>query len=377
VIGPYGERIEIQIRSHEMHRVAEEGIAAHWRYKEGEDFHVSDLRRFSWLRQLLEWQKTARPSGIFAQPQRRFVLDVDVRVHAQRRSFEFPQGLDRDRLLHIGFIPKWVTVAQALGSTANSVSLRYILRSGDTVEIITTPQQAPTRDWLKWVKTPRAQSKIRNWLKAQQRERSVVLGRQILESDLHRYQLDLRPATRRRQDRKRAERIGGKRRRGLLAAIGYGRLTTRHVLAKLVSAGKIGSWTEKGRRFAAVAVSHGVQTAARFGIRVKGVDDVLVRFALCCHPLPGEPIIGFITRGRGVTVHTVGCPTVLESDPHRKTEVSWEENAKRRGRSRSRSLVSISRDCWPRSARRSPTPRRISPGRKSELRASVRSTPLR
>jgi GTP pyrophosphokinase len=206
------------------------------------------------------------------------------------------------------------------------VSLRYILRSGDTVEIITTPQQAPTRDWLKWVKTPRAQSKIRNWLKAQQRERSVVLGRQILESDLHRYQLDYGKLREDGKIESLLKELAVKDEEALLAAIGYGRLTTRHVLAKLVSPEKLEAGPKKADGSLQSLFRMVSKQRRGLGIRVKGVDDVLVRFALCCHPLPGEAIIGFITRGRGVTVHTVGCPTVLESDPHRKTEVSWEEN---------------------------------------------------
>jgi GTP pyrophosphokinase len=205
------------------------------------------------------------------------------------------------------------------------VSLKYILRSGDTVEIITTQQQAPSREWLKWVKTPRAKNKIRNWLKAQQRERSVLLGKEILEGDLSRHQLDYAVL---RSDGKigwLTKELGMKDEEALLAAIGYGRITTRHVLTKLLpperlepSAKKAGGALESLFRLVS-------KQKRGLGIRVKGVDDVLVRFALCCHPLPGEHIIGFITRGRGVTIHTAGCPTVLESDPHRKIDVSWEE----------------------------------------------------
>jgi len=206
------------------------------------------------------------------------------------------------------------------------VSLKYILRSGDTVEIITTQQQTPTRDWLKWVKTPRAKSKIRTWLKTQQRDRSVVLGREILEGDLHRHRLDF--ATLRNEGKISwlTQELGMKDEEALLAAIGYGRITTRHVLSKLVPADQLDSGLKKTGSSLESLFRLVAKQKRGLGIRVKGVDDVLVRFALCCHPLPGEHIVGFITRGRGVTVHTVGCPTVLESDPHRKIDVSWEEN---------------------------------------------------
>lgn len=325
VIGPYGERIEIQIRTHEMHRIAEEGIAAHWRYKEGEEFQVSDIQRFAWLRQLLEWQENLQDSQEFLHSLKEDLFSTSMYVFTPKGDLlNFPKGstvIDFAYRIHseIGH--------RCSGARVNGqlVSLKYILRSGDTVEIITTPQQAPTRDWLKWVKTPRAKSKIRNWLKAQQRERSVLLGKEILDGDLHRYQLDYAQL---REDGKIAwltKELGMKDEEALLAALGYGRITTRHVLAKLLPPDKLDSGNKKADG-ALESLFRLVSKQKRgLGIRVKGVDDVLVRFALCCHPLPGERIIGFITRGRGVTIHTVACPTVLESDPHRKVDVSWEE----------------------------------------------------
>src|SRR4026209_347877 len=326
VIGPYGERIEIQIRTHEMHRVAEEGIAAHWRYKEGEDFQVSDIQRYAWLRQLLEWQENLQDPQEFLHSLKEDLFSTSMYVFTPKSDLlNFPKGstvIDFASRIHteVGH--------RCSGARVNGqlVSLRYILRSGDTVEIIATPQQAPTRDWLKWVKTPRAKAKIRNWLKAQQRERSVLLGKEILESDLHRYQLDY--AGLRSSDKIGwlTKELGMKDEEALLAAIGYGRITTRHALANLIPPDKV----EAGAKKADGALESLFRLVSKqkrgLGIRVRGVDDVLVRFALCCHPLPGEQIVGFITRGRGVTVHTVSCPTVLESDPHRKIDVTWEEN---------------------------------------------------
>jgi GTP pyrophosphokinase len=326
VIGPYGERMEIQIRSHEMHRVAEEGIAAHWRYKEGEDFHVSDIQRYTWLRQLLEWQQNLQDPQEFLHSLKDDLFSEGLYVFTPKGDLlNFPKGstvIDFAYRIHsdIGL--------HCSGARVNGqlVSLKYILRSGDTVEIITTPQQVPSRDWLKLVKTPRAKSKIRNWLKAQQRERSVALGREILESDLHRHGLDYGDLRTQGKLQALPKELGLKDEEALLAALGYGRITARQVLLKLVPPEKLEtghkqpeSSLERLFRLASGKIKH-------LGIRVKGIDDVLVRFALCCHPLPGEHIVGFITRGRGVTVHTVGCPTILESDPHRKIEVTWEEN---------------------------------------------------
>jgi guanosine-3',5'-bis(diphosphate) 3'-pyrophosphohydrolase len=326
VIGPYGERIEIQIRTHEMHRVAEEGIAAHWRYKEGEDFQVSDIQRFSWLRQLLEWQENLQDPQEFLHSLKEDLFSTTMYVFTPKGDLlNFPKGstvIDFAYRIH-SEIGHHCSGARVNGQL---VSLKYILRSGDTVEIITTQQQTPTRDWLKWVKTPRAKSKIRNWLKTQQRDRSVVLGREILEGDLHRHRLDF--ATLRNEGKIGwlTQELGMKDEEALLAAIGYGRITTRHVLSKLVPADQLDAGLKKTGGSLESLFRLVAKQKRGLGIRVKGVDDVLVRFALCCHPLPGEHIVGFITRGRGVTVHTVGCPTVLESDPHRKIDVSWEEN---------------------------------------------------
>jgi GTP pyrophosphokinase len=326
VIGPYGERMEIQIRTHEMHRVAEEGIAAHWRYKEGEDFPVSDIQRFSWLRQLLEWQENLQDPQEFLHSLKEDLFSTELYVFTPKGDLlNFPKG---STIIDFAYRIHSEVGHHCSGARVNGqlVSLKYILRSGDTIEIITTPQQVPSRDWLKWAKTPRAKSKIRNWLKSQQRERSVALGRELLDSDLHRHQLDY--ATLREQGRIDAviRDLAMKDEEALLASLGYGRITTRNVLAKLVPAEKLESGTKKAGG-ALNNLFRLVSSQRRgLGIRVKGVEDVLVRFALCCHPLPGENIVGFITRGRGVTVHTMGCPTVLESDPHRKVEVSWEEN---------------------------------------------------
>ena len=326
VIGPYGERIEIQIRTHEMHRVAEEGIAAHWRYKEGEDFQVSDIQRFSWLRQLLEWQENLQDPQEFLHSLKEDLFSTSMYVFTPKGDLlNFPKGstvIDFAYRIH-SEIGHHCSGARVNGQL---VSLKYILRSGDTVEIITTQQQTPARDWLKWVKTPRAKSKIRNWLKTQQRDRSVLLGREILEGDLHRYQLDVATLRNHGKIAWLTKELGMKDEEALLAAIGYGRITTRHVLTKLIPADKLDVGLKKADGSLESLFRLVAKQKRGLGIRVKGVDDVLVRFALCCHPLPGEHIVGFITRGRGVTVHTVGCPTVLESDPHRKIDVSWEEN---------------------------------------------------
>ncbi len=326
VIGPYGERMEIQIRTQEMHRIAEEGIAAHWRYKEGKDFQVGDIQRFAWLRQLLEWQENLQDPQEFFHNLKEDLFSTEMYVFTPKGDLlNFPKG---STVIDFAYRIHSEVGQHCSGARVNGqlVSLKYLLRSGDTVEIITTQQQVPSREWLKWVKTPRAKSKIRNWLKSQQRTRSVALGREILESDLQRYQLNYAALRSEGKFEWLAKELGLKDEEAILAALGYGRITTRHVLSKLIPTEKldVGAKKVEGSLESLFRLVSSQKRTA--GIHVKGVDDVLVRFALCCHPLPGEPIVGFITRGRGVTVHTLGCSTVLESDPHRKIEVRWEDN---------------------------------------------------
>ncbi|MEK7783291.1 MAG: bifunctional (p)ppGpp synthetase/guanosine-3',5'-bis(diphosphate) 3'-pyrophosphohydrolase, partial [Candidatus Binatota bacterium] len=326
VIGPYGERMEIQIRTHEMHRVAEEGIAAHWRYQEGKDFQFNEIQRFAWLRQLIEWQQNLEDPQEFLHSIKEDLFPEDVYVFTPKGDLlNFPKG---STVIDFAYRIHSEVGLHCSGARVNGqlVPLKYLLRSGDTVEIITTHQQTPSRDWLKLVKTVRAKSRIRNWLKSQQRERGVVLGRQILESDFSRYKLDYAALRREGRIESIAKELGMKDEETLLASVGYGKVTPRQILAKLVPADKL----EPGRKQPEGTLERLFRLVSGqkrdLGIMVKGVGDVLVRFGRCCHPLPGEDIVGFITRGRGVTVHVSSCPTVLESDPHRKVEVSWQDN---------------------------------------------------
>ncbi|MCH7569925.1 MAG: bifunctional (p)ppGpp synthetase/guanosine-3',5'-bis(diphosphate) 3'-pyrophosphohydrolase [Deltaproteobacteria bacterium] len=325
VIGPYGQRVEIQIRTHEMHRVSEEGIAAHWRYKEGKDFQFNEIQRFAWLRQLLEWEQNIEDPQEFLHSIKEDLFPDEVYGFTPKGDlWNFPKGatvIDFAYRIHTD-IGHHCTGARVNGQL---VPLRYIMRSGDTVEIITTHQQLPSRDWLKLVKTPRAKSRIRNWIKAQQKERSLALGREILEGDMSRHNLDYAELRRGGKIKAIAQELGAKDEEALLASVGYGRITPRQVLMKLLPPEKLDGGRKRtegalGRLFRLV----GRQKRDR-GVKVKGAGDVLVRFARCCHPLPGEEIIGFITLGRGVTVHVSSCSAVLESDPHRKVEVNWEE----------------------------------------------------
>lgn len=324
VIGPHGERVEIQIRTHEMHRIAEEGIAAHWRYKEGKDFEFTDIQRFTWLRQLLEWQQNLQDPQEFLNSIKEDLFSEEVYVFTPKGDLlNFPKGAT---VIDFAYRIHTEVGHHCSGARVNGllVSLKYILRSGDTVEIITTHQQTPSRDWLKVVKTSRAKSQIRNWIKKQQRERSVALGREILEGDLNRHKLDYAVLRREGKIEVIAKELGMKDEETLLASVGYGKITPRQVLAKLVPPERLDAGKKQPEGTLERLVRLATTQKRDFGVRVKGVEDILVRLARCCHPLPGEEILGFITRGRGVTIHVVNCPTVLESDPQRKIEVSWQ-----------------------------------------------------
>ena len=325
VIGPYGERIEVQIRTHDMHRIAEEGIAAHWTYKEGRRV-VEEDQRFSWLRQLLEWQQQVQDPTEFLHTVKGDLFTEEVYVFTPKGDLhDFPQGasvVDFAYRVH-SEVGNHCSAARVNGRL---VPLRYQLRNGDTVEIVTKPSQTPSKDWLKLVKTPKAQARIRQWVKAQQRERSVALGRELLERELSRHQLDATALRKQGKLEAAITALGYKGEETLLAALGYGQLTVRNLLPHLLPANGSQAWQALDEAELDKIVSRtDREDGGRSGVRVGGIGDILVRFGRCCNPLPGERILGVITRGKGVTVHAVECQRLLESDPQRHVAVSWDK----------------------------------------------------
>ncbi|TMB20443.1 MAG: bifunctional (p)ppGpp synthetase/guanosine-3',5'-bis(diphosphate) 3'-pyrophosphohydrolase [Deltaproteobacteria bacterium] len=323
VIGPYGERMEIQIRTRDMHRVAEYGVAAHWRYKQP-GAEGDGAQRFAWLRQMLEWQQQLQDPQEFLRSVKEDLFAEEVFVFTPKGDLlNFPLG---STVIDFAYRIHSEVGHHCAGARVNGkiVPLRYQLQSGDTVEIVSTANQQPSKDWLKLVKTPRAKGRIRAWVKAQQSSRSVAVGREILERDLGRHQLDL---ARLRGDgtlRRVADELGQKDEDTLLASVGYGKLTAQQVLGKLLSPEELERRRERGEG-RLQRLLRMVSRQTKSGVQVSGVEDMLVRFGKCCSPLPGERITGFITRGRGVTVHTLDCPKVLESDPQRRIDVQWED----------------------------------------------------
>lgn len=330
VIGPSRQRIEIQIRTHEMHRVAEYGVAAHWKYKEG-GVDPKDAERFGWLRELAEYQRQVKDPVEFLE-------NVKIDLFADEVYVFTPKG--DVRVLPRGATP--IDFAYAIhsqvgercsGARANGqiVPLRYKLRSGDTIEIITSNTAQPNRDWLGYCKTPRALTKIRNYLRAEQRQKSINLGRELLENEMRSVEMSYAKFSKNEAEQRR---IAGQFKlqtlEELLLYVGHGKLSADDVVEAMKTREgptdsapppdlKEGKLQQIARRL----------TGRDFtGIRVSGEDDVLIRFAKCCNPLPGDPIVGFITRGRGVTVHRRQCPKTFDMDPARRIEVTWDTKAK-------------------------------------------------
>jgi len=327
VIGPYGERMEVQIRTHEMHRVAEAGIAAHWRYK-GPGTAAEETQRFAWLRQLLEWQQNLPDPRDFLRSVKEDLFSDEVFVFTPNGDLlNFPEGAS---VIDFAYRIHSEVGHHCAGARVNGrlVPLRYRLRNGDTVEIVTTATQTPSQDWLNFVKTSRAKARIRSWIKYQQRARSIAVGREILERDLSRYQLELARLRKEGKLAAAAKAISVRDEDTLLAAVGYGKLTSHQVLAHLVPPEALEAANASQEESTLKRLFRMVRRQVPGGVRVSGVEDMLVRFGKCCDPLPGERILGFITRGRGVTVHSIDCPRVLESDPQRRVEVVWDDGAR-------------------------------------------------
>ena len=320
VIGPYGGRVEIQIRTEEMNRTAEEGIAAHWQYKEGKVFDPEDTRQFAWVRQLLEWQQDLRDPREFMETVKIDLFPDEVYVFTPRGEVkQFPIGstpVDFAYSIHtqIGH--------QCVGAKVNGkiVPLRYQLKNGDTIEITTATGHQPSKDWLKFVKTSRARTKIRQWVKAEARERSVDLGREICEREFRKYHLDFSKIVKSEEMKKIVGEFSYQNLDDLMAEVGYGNVSAKQIIGRLIPPEKLESGKKEESRLKRLAQKLRGEPS---GIQIRGIEDMMVRFGKCCNPLPGDPISGYITRGRGVTVHTADCPNVLVSDPERLIQVSW------------------------------------------------------
>ncbi|MBW1976495.1 MAG: bifunctional (p)ppGpp synthetase/guanosine-3',5'-bis(diphosphate) 3'-pyrophosphohydrolase [Deltaproteobacteria bacterium] len=322
VIGPLGQRMEIQIRTWEMDKVAEEGIAAHWKYKEGLVASKTDEKQIKWLRQLLEWQKSLQDPKEFMETVRMDLFPDEVYVFTPKGEVkEFPKGatpVDFAYSIHSEVGNK------CIGAKVNGrmVPLRYELKNGDTVEIITSNKHEPSKDWLEFVKTPRARTKIRQWIMKQERAQSIELGKEILEKSIEQARLNLPNILKNEQIAAVARDLSFHSTEDLLANLGFGKVSAKQIIARLKPSLGIEEQPHPG--IVSKVVSRIKRKKSTHGIKVKGLDNMLVRFANCCHPLPGEHVVGFITRGRGVTIHKYNCRHILDAEPDRVVEVVWE-----------------------------------------------------
>lgn len=324
VIGPTGEPFEVQIRTWEMHRTAEYGVAAHWRYKEGG--RITDRRfeeKLSWLRQLLEWSRDLRDAQEFMDSLRIDVFSDQVFVFTPKGDvIDLPAGATP---LDFAYRVHTEVGHSCVGAKVNGhiVPLDHPLQNGDIVEILTSRHtRGPSPDWLKMVKTSGARSKIRAWFKKQRREENIAAGRDSLERELRALGVegrDIRPGW---LDEL-AQELNFPSGEDLLAAVGYGAVSAQRLASRLAQ--RLGrSLPGAAAPAPAAPVRHSTQ-----GVLVRGVGDVLVRFSRCCTPIPGDPIIGYVTRGRGVSIHRLDCPNLrdLARDAGRLVEVSWDEAA--------------------------------------------------
>ena len=329
VIGPHGEPFEIQIRTWEMHRTAEFGVAAHWAYKEGRTHKEFD-KKLQWLRSLLEWHQEIRDA-------REFVESVKVDIFSDQVFVFSPKG-------HVFSLPANATPLDFAFAVHSDIGYKCVgakvngkispldraLTNGDVVEILTSKQSpGPSIDWLKIVKTASAKNKIRQFFKKERREENLARGKEILKGEVQKTGIEAHELMRDEWLAEVCKRAGVKDEEELYVAIGIGSLGASTVVSRLRE------FYEKEKKANEPPPPVQVQTRdwagygkASNGIRVKGVGDLVVRYSRCCSPVPGDPVIGFITRGRGVTVHRMDCPNMddLAKEPDRLIEVAWEEN---------------------------------------------------
>jgi GTP pyrophosphokinase len=326
VISEHGMPFEVQIRTLEMHRMAEEGVAAHWKYKEGRVGDHKDERYFQWMRQLLEYQQDVR------DPQE-FIQNLKVELYPEEVYTFTPKG-------QVKSLPRGATPIdfaysihtdvghQCVGARVNGkmVPLRARLKNGDIVEIITQSGHKPSRDWLNFVVTSHARYKIKHLIRLEERARALDLGRKVFEKELRRYDIPQKGLLDSELFSKALSDAGVKTADDLFALIGYGTLSAKQLLGKLVPADRLREKPPDGMVTAAVKRAFG---GGEEKIKVRGSDDVLVFRARCCNPIRGEKIVGYITRGKGVSVHSATCPNVVNLlyDPERRIEVEWEKGS--------------------------------------------------
>jgi guanosine-3',5'-bis(diphosphate) 3'-pyrophosphohydrolase len=323
VITEDGTPFEVQIRTEEMHRMAEEGIAAHWKYKDG-PVSAQDEQRLAWLRQVVEWQRDVSDPT-------EFLSTLKIDLYPEEVYTFTPKGkvvvLPRESTpIDFAYTIHTEVGHSCVGAKVNGrmVPLRHKLHSGDIVEIITQPGHKPSRDWLAAVKSSRARNKIKHWLNIHQRERAVEIGRKLIEKEARKYRVAFKEI-KDEELRKIASDYGLGQIDDLMAGIGYGKYSARQVLARLAPASAAPVAESESGGIASVVRRVFGGDSGNNAIRVKGHGDLLVYRARCCNPIRGEDVVGYVTRGKGVAVHAVNCPNVVNLlyEPERRIDVEW------------------------------------------------------
>jgi len=330
VIGPVGERMEVQIRTMEMHLTAEDGIASHWRYKATDStFPEEDIKRFTWFKQILDELTEVDDPRQLMETVRTDLFPDDIYVFTPKGDVkEFPAGATP---IDFAYSVHTDVGHQCVGARINGrmVPLKYKLKNGDVVDIITSKGHKPSKDWLKLVGTNGAKSKIRSFIKREERERSLKIGEELLDKELRRMGTTLKKTRKSEEMTKTVSAFGFHKVEDLIATVGFGKYSPRQVLGRLFPeeevADKLGQVAEVNAQ-----VKKAKAKARKEGIVVDGLDDLMVRFAHCCNPLPGDEVVGIITRGRGISVHTVDCPNLEAEgyDNDRIVEINWDDKAK-------------------------------------------------
>ena len=321
VMSDKGQPFEVQIRTPEMHRIAEEGIAAHWKYKEGKKVKAGEDPNIQWLRQIMEWQQEMRDPREFLKMVKLDLYPEEVYAFTpQGQVKSFPRGATP---VDFAYSVHTEVGHHCYGARVNGklVPLKTALNNGDIVEILTSPSHRPSQDWLSFVVTSRARSKIRQWLNTDRRDSSIQLGKSLVERELKRFRISGRILHGDGKLTEALHALGFPSLDDYYAAVGYGKVSVRQLVGRLVPESELKE-TSESRITTVVKKALGISGAA---VKVRGLDDVMVYLAKCCGPVRGEPIVGYITRGKGVSVHSERCPNVerLLYDPERKIEVAW------------------------------------------------------
>ncbi|OGQ04743.1 MAG: GTP pyrophosphokinase [Deltaproteobacteria bacterium RIFCSPLOWO2_12_FULL_44_12] len=326
IIGPEGERVEFQIRTREMHDIAEHGIAAHWKYKEGKlAADTKDEMKFKWIRRLLEWQTELKDPAEFLDTVKLDLFADDVYIFTPKGELkELPRGstpIDFAYSVHteVGHC--------CVGARVNGkiVPLSYKLRSGDSVEIITRKDIRPNRDWLQFVKTSKAKAKVRQYLKQEEHTQSKQVGWELLEKAALKYGLTVNKLFKEPAVEKFGKENGLRDSDSILVALGYGKILPEDILQIVLPKEKMREKVATSKETAFSKLVSRIKGRSKGLVRVSGVTDMLISFGKCCNPVPGDPITGYVTRGKGVSVHVSDCPKLFATDPDRRIDVEWDK----------------------------------------------------